>query len=188
MADIKTLIIRVNELSEPKGKGSQEALRKGAYFENYWPGEVSQNAEAQQLKQAESPQVALEMLAAGQALIEVELNGPDHERELFELLEQSDRRTILAIISKNSLVFYGLGVKAKHKSAEPVSFKDVLPTLAQVGEFYLAETVEGRVLFSALKNKNYKQGQIERLKAALERLEKILKRENREPWDKHDCA
>ncbi|MDR2302165.1 MAG: hypothetical protein LBF38_09020 [Deltaproteobacteria bacterium] len=188
MAEIKTLIVKVPDISEQNGKGSQEAIRRGAYFENYSPGEVLINAEANQAKVVSDPRAALESLAAGEALIEVELRGPDHESELYDLLDKSDRRTVVAIISNRGLVFHGLGVKPKYRSAIGVSFKDVLPTLAQVGEFCLAETVEGQVLFDALKNKNHKQGQIERLKAALERLEKILKRENREPWDKHDCA
>jgi hypothetical protein len=127
-------------------------------------------------------------LAAGQTLIYLDLSGTDHDAKLYELLNKSDRRTIAAVVSSQRLIFYGLGVKAKLKSERKVTYQDVLPTLAQVGEFYLADEVSGQVIFEALKNKNHKQGQVERLKAALERLEKILKRDKREPWDKHDCA
>jgi hypothetical protein len=57
-----------------------------------------------------------------------------------------------------------------------------------IGEFYLGGDIDGRVLFGALKNPSFKQTQVAKLKAAIGRLEKILKRDNLEPWDKHDCA
>ncbi|MDR3135733.1 MAG: hypothetical protein LBU69_06550 [Deltaproteobacteria bacterium] len=190
MADIKTLIVKVPEISENTGLGCQEALRKGAFFASYAPGPFMESAEPEALKGAQASSVAqaLERLKNGSGLTWLELAGPDFDQGLFELLGQSDRRTVIAVVSESSLAFYGLGIDSKAKPKARATSADVLPTLAQVGEFYLGDNVQGNVLFEALKNKNFKQSQIARLKAALDRLEKMIKRENREPWDKHDCA
>jgi hypothetical protein len=190
MADIKTLIVSVPEITEDQGPGCQEALKKGAYFRNYSTGPVLDSVDQDQALAARVQTVdsALERLGQGAALTYLELTTPDFDRGLYDLIDRSDRRTVIALISTKVLLFYGLNINVKVKPASPSSFQDVLPTLAQMGEFYLSDQVRGTILFEALKNPNYKQTQVAKLKAALDRLEKILKRDNREPWDKHDCA
>jgi hypothetical protein len=191
MAEIKTLIVQVPEISSEAGQGSLEVLTKGTLFENYEPGPVLEALD-QGLDQGQTIvqtlSEAILRLEKGQELTYLELKGPQFDQELFELIDKSDRRTVMALLSGKSLAFYGLGISPKKKSTTQASYRDVLPTLAQVGEFYLSQPVRGAVLFEALKNPNYKQSQIGKLKAALERLEKMLKRGNQEPWDKHDCA
>ena len=39
-----------------------------------------------------------------------------------------------------------------------------------------------------MKNPNLKLEEIKKLKEALVRMESVIQRDNREPWDKHDCA
>jgi hypothetical protein len=130
---------------------------------------------------------ALERLGAGEALVRLRLEGPAAEADLAELWDRSDRHTVFAVLAPDRALFLGFGINPG-VLAKPIAFRDVWPTLAQIGEFYLAPGVSGAVLFEILKNPSFKQTQIAKLKAAVGRLEKILKRGDREPWDKHDCA
>ncbi|MDR1049639.1 MAG: hypothetical protein LBP95_00890 [Deltaproteobacteria bacterium] len=190
MADIKTIVVRVPEIREFSGPGCDELLKNGAVFSDYRDGEIAGLSDADAGRaRAENLETALARLKDGRDLVLLRLERPVFEAGLLELLEKSDRRTILAVVSPDRLVFYGFGVANKAGVIrDPAAAADVLPTLAMVGEFFLEGSPAGRVLYRALKNPNFKQVQIEKLKAALGRLEKMLKRENREPWDKHDCA
>ena len=39
-----------------------------------------------------------------------------------------------------------------------------------------------------MKDPNLKISEINKLKEAISRMESVIARDNREPWDKHDCA
>ncbi|MBD5641311.1 MAG: hypothetical protein HDQ91_02685 [Desulfovibrio sp.] len=47
---------------------------------------------------------------------------------------------------------------------------------------------EAAVLYQVLKDPNLKLNEIIKLQEALARMESVIERNNREPWDKHDCA
>jgi hypothetical protein len=190
MADIKSVFIEVPSLEADSGPGCREVLAKGAVFSNYSPGQWPPNAlEPLTIKGSLTGSLAeaLNNLQSGRELTVLKLESQNFDGDLFELLDNSDRRTILAVTAPDKLAFYGFGVN-QGSFAAAASFSDIWPTLASVGEFYLTSDVSGAVLFEALKNPNFKQTQIAKLKAALARLEKMLKRDNQEPWDKHDCA
>lgn len=199
MADVKTIIIETPRLALETGPGSKEFLEGGAVFarvgDGGWPGAPIFNpAEAEAANAAE----ALERLAAGKELTRLRLEGPDFDASLAAILDQSDRRTVFAVVTSDQVVFHGYGIAAPLAEPGAAAYQDVLPTLAMIGDFYLAREVElpdggklfieGRVLFEVLKNPSLKQSQIDKLKGALGRLETMLKRGNREPWEKHDCA
>ena len=50
------------------------------------------------------------------------------------------------------------------------------------------ENPEQAEIYQVMKNPNLKLEEIKKLKEALVRMESVIQRDNREPWDKHDCA
>ena len=50
------------------------------------------------------------------------------------------------------------------------------------------EDCTGAIIYQVMKNPNLKLEEIKKLKEALVRMESVIQRDNREPWDKHDCA
>ncbi|MDR1657217.1 MAG: hypothetical protein LBT47_06630 [Deltaproteobacteria bacterium] len=190
MADIKTVVVSLPKLTVSGGPGSAEVIERGAVFGGFVPGYWAEvPIDNPQEAVAADLSGVLKRLSEGAALTYIEFNGSDFDHHLADLIEQSDRRTVLAVFGHDKLAFYGFGINTKALvSDKTAQFDDLWPTLAMIGEFYLTEKVSGRVWFEVLKNKSFKQSQIDKLKAALARVEKMLKRENREPWDKHDCA
>jgi len=83
----------------------------------------------------------------------------------------------------------GAGINAKAGSiARPATAKDIVPTLAYITDLPITTECCGAILYQALKSPNLKLDEIAKLKEALIRMEGALARDNREPWDKHDCA
>ncbi|MDR1487069.1 MAG: hypothetical protein LBT62_03610 [Deltaproteobacteria bacterium] len=189
MADIKSVYIQVERLEAGSGPSFEEILDNGAVFSNYvhdkWPPS-NLESEATEGVWVEYEEI-FGRLQSGQELSAFELGAENSDAKLSKLLDASDRRTTFAIASPNRLAFYGFGVSGGRFDS-PARFLDIFTTMAMIGEFYLGKYPSGSVLFEALKNPNFKQTQIGKLKAALARLEKMLKRDDREPWDKHDCA
>ncbi|MDR2612174.1 MAG: hypothetical protein LBG06_04865 [Deltaproteobacteria bacterium] len=185
MSDIKTLVIRVDSLAGP---AAASALSEGAVFRPFEDGDPPAAHVAGGIPRAGGAADALARLAEGAPIASLALSGGGVQEGLGLVLEESPLRTVIAILAPGALVFHGHGMARGVEGTGPASFLDALPTLAMVGEFLLAPGVEGRVLFQALKNPSYKQGQVGRLKAALARLERVLRRDSQEPWDKHDCA
>ncbi|MDR1111120.1 MAG: hypothetical protein LBP92_10625 [Deltaproteobacteria bacterium] len=190
MAEIKTLVALVPEIDPLLGPG-RGLLEGGAVFGCYAQGPLfgALGPGREPSIRADGPDEALARIRDGQELTCLELRGPSLGAQLGDLIDQTDRRTVMAIVSPSALAFLGYGIsRGAGGPAARASAADVLPTLAQVGEFFLDGKIEGAVLFEALLNPNFKQAQIAKLRAALDRLERMLRRDNREPWDKHDCA
>jgi hypothetical protein len=191
MADIKSLVVQVPVIDPLLGTGCRAFLEDGAVFGRYSPGPLfgALGPGQEGRVRADGPEDALARLREGRELTYLELGGPSFDSQLDLLIDQSDRRTVLAAASPSALAFLGFGIRrGAGGPLAKAAAADVLPTLAQVGEFFLDGQIEGAVLFEALRNPNFKQAQIAKLKAALLRLEKMLKRGSLEPWDKHDCA
>ncbi len=47
---------------------------------------------------------------------------------------------------------------------------------------------EAGVIYQVLKDPNLKFNELIKLQEALARMGSVIERNNREPWDKHDCA
>lgn len=193
MADKKTIIVLAPQAEISGSSGAiGKMLKKGALLPNYTAGDVLEKAVADaDVARMDAAGVA-KGVEEGQALMLVDLGGADTaalEQAMGVILDAVDRRTMLAVAGKSALAFYGAGVNTKVGSIDrPASAKDVLPTLASVGEFALTDQCSGAVIYQALKSPNTKLEEIGKLKEALQRMEGALARDNREPWDKHDCA
>ncbi len=193
MADKKAVIVLAPQAelagtSGPVGK----LLKKGALIPNYTHGQVLDGAVSAGDVLTLEPSAIAEAVEKGTPLMVVDLGDGGNEKleqALEAVLDGVDRRTVIAVAAKSAMALYGAGIDAKVGKVERAcKAEDILPTLAAVGEFPLTGQCTGAVIYQALKNPNPKLEEIAKLKEALTRMEGALARDNREPWDKHDCA
>ena len=69
-----------------------------------------------------------------------------------------------------------------------VNAQDIAVTIATIADLPVDESCTGAIIYQVMKNPNLKLEEIKKLKEALVRMESVIQRDNREPWDKHDCA
>lgn len=111
------------------------------------------------------------------------------EAELAAVLEAADRRTLVVVIAAGAVAFYGLAVNAKAGSVDRAcNAQDLMVTIATIDDLEIDATCTGAIVYQVMKNPNLKLDEIKKLKEALVRMESVIQRDNREPWDKHDCA
>lgn len=111
------------------------------------------------------------------------------EAELAAILEHADRRTLVVVAGADAAAFYGLAVNGKAGAVErAVNAEDIALTIATIADLPIAAECTGAIIYQVMKNPNLKLDEIRKLKEALLRMESVIQRDNREPWDKHDCA
>ncbi|NJB67996.1 putative AlkP superfamily phosphohydrolase/phosphomutase [Desulfobaculum xiamenense] len=86
------------------------------------------------------------------------------------------------------LVLNGPNVKKNFRMERSCWLWDVVPTICELLGFPKPETCEGAVLYQALKDPNFKDKELEKLREGMKRMEAAMARDSREPWDHHDCA
>ncbi len=110
------------------------------------------------------------------------------EAQLAEVLEVADRATLVVLVGKDVVVFYGPGI-AKGKVIEAETCPcTVAATVAYVANFPVPENCEAPIAYAALKDINLKLAEIQKLQTAIKNMEAAMERGSRQPWDKHDCA
>ena len=108
---------------------------------------------------------------------------------LAAALEAADRRTLVIVATGKGEAFYGLAINAKAGTVErAVNAQDIAVTIATIADLPVDENCTGAIIYQVMKNPNLKLDEIRKLKEALVRMESVIQRDNREPWDKHDCA
>ena len=108
---------------------------------------------------------------------------------LSPALEAADRRTLVVVVSASGTAFYGLAVNPKAGIVgRAVNAQDIAVTIATIADLPVDEDCTGAIIYQVMKNPNLKLEEIKKLKQALVRMESVIQRDNREPWDKHDCA
>jgi hypothetical protein len=193
MSEKKAVLIAASSAElAGRGVGLEKLLKKAAVFTNYSAGELLGEAIDQAgLVHLKAEEVA-SALEKGTALCYVDLgdaDSPTLDRVLATVLEAADRKTVVAVAAKDSLALYGVGIQAKGGLlTRTAKAEDVIPTLAYIADFPITGACTGAILYQALKSPNLKLEEIGKLKEALIRMEGALARDNREPWDKHDCA
>lgn len=104
-------------------------------------------------------------------------------------LEVADRRTLIIVATSNTVAFYGYAVNPKLGSVDrPVTAQDIAVTIATIADLEIDATFTGAIIYQIMKNPNLKLEEIKKLKEAIVRMESVIERDNREPWEKHDCA
>lgn len=184
MAEKKALLILADTLDLSASGEALDKLRKKAA--------LMPNANAQGLKELATALGAVATNASGiQASLEADaalvmVEGAD---ALAAALEAADRRTLVVVATAKGTAFYGLAVNAKAGTVErAVNAQDIAVTIATIADLPIDETCTGAIIYQLLKNPNLKLDEIQKLKEALVRMESVIQRDNREPWDKHDCA
>jgi len=82
----------------------------------------------------------------------------------------------------------GPGIKKGQRLERTVWLTDIVPTICYLLDLPIPEHAEGAIIYQAFKNPDFKLKEIDKLRIALARMETALARQNREPWDHHDCA
>jgi len=193
MAEKKVILLLAGEASlEAAGDTLKKFKKKAVVVTNYTGGDVA--GEARRVPGAVPAEIDSlgKALEDGAALALVNLGDVDPaglDEALAKVLEVADRRTLVVLAAKNSLAFYGLGINAKLGAIDRPAFaRDVVPTFAHIADLPLPDDATGAILYQVLKETNLKLSELTKLKEALGRMEAALQRDNREPWDKHDCA
>lgn len=111
------------------------------------------------------------------------------EEAVAAALEAANRRTVVIVAADDGVAFYGMGVNGKAGKVErKVGADDVALTIATLADLPIAEDCTAAIIYQVMKDPNMKLNEIVKLQEALARMESVIERNNREPWDKHDCA
>ena len=193
MRDKKALIILAENADlKAAGNNLEKLIKKSAVFTSYTAGEILGKAVSPEVVTKVTPQDIAASIEKDEALMVCDLGSADAatlNSSLEAVFEAVDRKTVIAVVGKGMLALYGSGINAKAGSLErAATAQDIVPTLAYIADFALTEDCTGAILYQALKTPNMKMEEVGKLKEALSRMESALARDNREPWEKHDCA
>ena len=192
MAEKKALIVLAPAAELGAGASIEKLLKKGALFSNFTAGDVIDAAVTADTVTSLQVQDVAAAIEGGLVLGVVDLGAADTaalDAALATILDAADRKTVLAVAAKGALALHGSGINSKAGAIQrPASARDIVPTLAYITDFPITTECCGAILYQALKSPNLKLDELTKLKEALIRMEGALARDNREPWDKHDCA
>ena len=108
--------------------------------------------------------------------------------EIDKAFALATTKMLLVVVTSTCAMFYGLGIERGVFIEEPVPAACIAPTLAWIGDLPLPEKVQAAPLYRIIKGLNYKAKEIAKLRDSIAALELKIERDNRKPWDKHDCA
>ncbi|MBO4318257.1 MAG: hypothetical protein J5855_08285 [Mailhella sp.] len=108
--------------------------------------------------------------------------------EIDKAFALASTKMLLVVVTKTCALFYGLGIERGVIIETPVPAACIAPTLAWIGDLPLPAQVEAAPLYKIIKGLNYKAKEIAKLRDSIAALELKIERDNRKPWDKHDCA
>ena len=132
----------------------------------------------------------VEPIAAGSELSVVE--GLDDEASLLAEIDKAfaiaSTKMIIVVITPAMALFYGLGIERNVVLEKPLPATCIAPTLAWLGDLPLPAQVEAAPAYAVIKGLNFKAKEIAKLKDTNDALMLKIERDNRKPWDKHDCA
>jgi hypothetical protein len=132
----------------------------------------------------------VEPIAAGSELSIVE--GLADEAALLAEIDKAfalaTTKMLLVVVTPSLALFYGLGIERNVVLEKPLPAACVAPTLAWIGDLPLPAQVEAAPSYAVLKGLNFKAKEIAKMKDTNDALMLKIERDNRKPWDKHDCA
>lgn len=139
---------------------------------------------------ARSAGYVVEPIAPGSELSVAD--GVMDEAGLLAVLDQAlaipSTRMLIVVVARALVLFYGLGIERGIVLEKPLPAACIAPTLAWIGDLPLPAGVEAAPAYAVLKGLNFKAKEIAKLKDANDALMLKIERDNRKPWDKHDCA
>lgn len=111
------------------------------------------------------------------------------EEALAAALEAANRRTVVVVAADDGVAFYGMAVNRNAGRIDrKVNADDIVLTIATIADLPIDEGCTAAIIYQVLKDPNLKLNEIIKLQEALARMESVIERNSREPWDKHDCA
>lgn len=192
MATKKVILVVADHLNlHGEGPALKKFSRKAVFVENYQNGDVLSDAvRISGAVKTDLANLKNSLMFADLAI--ADLGSPRDEAlegDLAIILDAANRKTLVALVADNLLAFYGMGIDAKKGVVQRAAGAgDVVPTLAYIADLPVPEDCTGAVIYQVLKDPGMKAREIAKLKEAIQRMEAALQRDNREPWDKHDCA
>nr|WP_321513799.1 hypothetical protein [uncultured Pseudodesulfovibrio sp.] len=192
MADKKVILVVCGEADVNGGSALKKFMKKTCTFAGYDNAGVV--AEASKIEGAAT--VAADGVAkvfeedGAFAIVDLgNVDGDALETAMAQITDASDRRTLIVLATDGGLFIGGLGIDKKSGTIErSVTAADIVATVCYVADLSVPADCVGGVLYQALKDPDMKLKEIGKLKEAIGRMEVALQRDNREPWDKHDCA
>jgi len=193
MADKKVvLIVCGTAAASASGDAMKKLLKKAATTSSFAPaGMLNEAAKIEGATMLAADGVA-NFIEDGGAYGVVDLGnaGADVlEAAVAQISDAADRRTMIVLAAADTLAFSGLGINTKVGAVQRAAVAvDVVATICYVADLSVPADLTGAVLYQVLKDPDMKLKEIGKLRDALARMEVALQRDNREPWDKHDCA
>ena len=164
---------------------SAAALKKAALLPNANAEGLAELAEKLGAVKTDAAGMAAALEAAGETVFVV----AEGEAALEAAVDAADRRTLIVAVNAEGAAFQGLAINGKAGSVDrAVNAQDIAVTIATIADLPICSCCTGGIIYQVLKNPNLKLDEIKKLKEAIVRMESAINRDNREPWDKHDCA
>ena len=164
---------------------SADALKKAALLPNADCAGLAEAAEKLGAVKTDAAGMAAALETPGETVFVM----AEGDAALAAAIEASDRRTLIVVGNDAGAAFQGLAVNGKAGAVDrAVNAQDITVTIATIVDLPVSESCTGAVIYQIMKNPNLKLDEIKKLKEAIARMESVIQRDNREPWDKHDCA
>lgn len=201
MATGKNVIILFSTVSESVLRTSEaeqivKMRRKGALV----PLEVKSDVKVEALAGAYAGESMVDAALAGGYVVEPialasELSVVEDLADEAALLAEIDKafalattKMTLAVVTPALALFYGLGIERNIVLEKALPAACIAPTLALIGDLPFPAQVSAAPAYAVLKGLNFKAKEIAKMKDTVDALMLKIERDNRKPWDKHDCA
>ena len=182
MAEKKAILVLAEGLDLA---AAGDLLKKAAILPNASIEGLAAAAEKLGAVKADAAGIAAALETPGDTVL-VLAEGAD---ALAAAVEAADRRTLIVAASAAGVAFQGLAINGKAGTVDrAVNAQDIAVTIATIADLPICDCCTGGIIYQVMKNPNLKLDEIKKLKEAIARMESVIQRDNREPWDKHDCA
>ncbi len=201
MATGKNVILLFTAVSEDVLKNSQadqlvKMRRKGALVPLSAAGDVKTEALAgapagqSLVDAAQEGGYVVEPIAPGSELSVVEGIADESAllAEIDKCFDLATTKMLVVVVCPTMALFYGLGIERSVVLEKPLPAGCIAPTIAWIGDLPLPAQVEAAPAYAVIKGLNFKAKEIAKMKDTVDALMLKIERDNRKPWDKHDCA
>ncbi|WP_432734537.1 hypothetical protein [Maridesulfovibrio sp. FT414] len=193
MADKKVILISCGSAAvDFNGDALEKFMKKAAMVAEFDNTDIAAAAAKVEGAVSVAPEGIAKLFEDDGSFAVVELcdaDGAALDAAIALVTEAADRRTLIVMSCNEGLYFAGLGINKKAgKVARSAAAEDVVATICYIADQSVPADCTGAVLYQVLKDPDMKIKELTKLKEALARMENALQRDNREPWDKHDCA
>lgn len=181
----------VNSTDESLKKVIQKAAIAPIKVKGDLKTEVGSGAEAGELiwDAAAKNNINVDTLENGGEFIITDVNSADEiDKVLAKAMELAGNKLLAIIVSPTQAIFYGYGIERGKKLNNAIPAASIAPTIAFLADLPFPEQVEAPIAYQVIKGLNFKMKQNRKMETANKAMMEAMERENRKPWEKHDCA